>query len=74
LAEKTKGIFSKILHVLLASIITIILGLIFFMIFLWIVKTGSSLLGLGEPTADGAITAASILALATIVSAAISGS
>ncbi len=73
MAEKAKGIVSTIVHVLVASIVTIILGLVFFMIFLWIVSTGASLLGLGEPNADGAIIAAALLSFATTVSAAISG-
>ncbi len=73
MAEKAKGIVSTIVHVLLASIVTIILGLVFFMVFLWIVKTGAALVGLGEPTAEAAIIAAAILSFATTVSAAISG-
>jgi len=51
------------LFALVAAVVFIILGLIFFMIFLWIVKTGADLLDLEGLEANWAVFAAAILAL-----------
>ena len=71
MAEKVKGIIRTTLFVLVASAVFIILGLIFFMIFLWIVKTGASAVGLEGLEANWAVLAAAILTFASIVSSAI---
>ena len=71
MAEKVKGIFKTTVFVIVASVVLIILGLIYFMIFLWIVKTGSSLLGLTGLDANWAVLAAAILTFASIVGSAI---
>ena len=71
MAAKVKGIVRTTLFALVAAVVFIILGLIFFMVFLWIVKTGADLLDLGELDANWAVFAAAILASATVLGAAI---
>ena len=71
MAVKVKGIVRTTLFVLLASVVFIALGLIFFMIFLWIVKTGADLLDLEGLDANWAVFAAAILSSATVLGAAI---
>lgn len=71
MAEKVKGIVGTTLFALVAAVMFIILGLIFFMVFLWIVKTGASLLDLEGLEANWAVFAAAILASATVLGAAI---
>jgi len=71
MAAKVKGIVRTTLFAILAAAVFIILGLIFFMIFLWIVKTGADLLDLEGLNANWAVFAAAILASATIIGAAI---
>lgn len=71
LAEKVKGIVGTTLFALVAAVMFIILGLIFFMVFLWIVKTGASLLDLKGLEANWAVFAAAILSSATVLGAAI---
>ena len=71
MAEKVKGIVGTTLFALVAAVVFIILGLIFFMIFLWIVKTGASLLDLEGLEANWAVLAAAILSSATVLGAAI---
>jgi len=71
MAEKAKGFVRTIIFAVSAAVVFIILGLVFFMIFLWIVKTGASLLGLEGIEANWATFAAAILASATILGAAI---
>jgi len=71
MAEKTKEIIKITLFVIVASVVLIILGLIYFILFLWIVNTGSSLLGLEGLEANWAVFAAAILSSATILGAAV---
>ena len=71
MAQKVKGIVRTTLFALVASVVFIILGLIFFMIFLWIVKTGADLLDLEGLNANWAVFAAAILASTTVLGAAI---
>jgi len=71
MAEKVKGIVRTTVFAILAAVIFIILGLIFFMVFLWIVKTGASLVGLEGLDANWAVFAAAILSAATVIGAAI---
>ena len=71
MAAKVKGIVRTTLFAIVAAVVLIILGLIFFMIFLWIVKTGADLLDLEGLTANWAVFAAAILASATVLGAAI---
>jgi hypothetical protein len=71
MAEKVKGIVKTTLFVVVASVVFIILGLIFFMIFLWIVKTGASLLELEGLEANWAVFAAAILTFASILGSAV---
>jgi len=51
---------------IVASALLIILGLVYFMINLWIVKVGSGLLGFA-PTSDWAILAAALLTVGGVV-------
>jgi len=71
MAEKVKGIVGTTLFALVAAVMFILLGLIFFMVFLWIVKTGASLLDLEGLEANWAVFAAAILSSATVLGAAI---
>ena len=71
MATKVKGIFKTTMFALLAAAVFIILGLVFFMFYLWIVKTGASLVGLEGLEANWAVFAAAILSAATIIGAAI---
>ena len=71
MAAKVKGIVRTTLFALVAAAVFIILGLIFFMIFLWIVKTGADLLDLEGLNANWAVFSAAILSAATIIGAAI---
>lgn len=71
MTQKVKGIVGTTLFALVASVVFIILGLIFFMIFLWIVKTGADLLDLEGLEANWAVFAAAILASTTVLGAAI---
>ena len=68
---KSKGHFRTSIFAILSAVIFILLGLVFFMIYLWIVHTGASLLGLTGLDANWAVFAAAILAAATILGAAI---
>ena len=71
MAAKVRGIVRTTLFSILAATVFIILGLIFFMIFLWIVKTGADLLDLEGLDANWAVFAAAILSAATVLGAAI---
>jgi len=71
MAAKVKSIFRTTIFAILSAVIFIVLGLVFFMIYLWIVSTGASLLGLTGLDANWAAFAAAILAAATIIGAAI---
>ena len=71
MAAKVKGVLSTTLFAILSAVIFIVLGLVFFMIYLWIVSTGSSLLGLTGLDANWAVFAAAILSAATVIGAAI---
>jgi len=55
--------------VLIASVFLIFLGLVYFMVNLWIVKTGSNLLGL---TAELPVLSAALLTFAGVISSALS--
>ena len=71
MAGRAKGIVGTTVFALVAAVVFIILGLIFFMIFLWIVKTGASLLDLEGLEANWAVFAAAMLSAATVLGAAI---
>ena len=71
MAEKVKGIVETTIFALVAAVTFIILALIFFMVFLWIVKTGASLLDLEGLEANWAVLAAAMLSSATVLGAAI---
>ena len=71
MAEKVKGLLETTIFALVAAVTFIILGLIFFMVFLWIVKTGASLLDLEGLEANWAVLAAAMLSSATVLGAAI---
>ena len=61
--------FGNLVAVLISSVMLVILGLIYFMINLWIVTTGASMLGV---TADMPVLSAVLLTLAGILASALS--
>jgi hypothetical protein len=71
MAAKVKSVLRTIMFALLSAAMLIALGLVFFMIYLWIVITGASLLGLTGLDTNWAVFAAAILSAATVVGAAI---
>ncbi|HDQ05830.1 MAG TPA: hypothetical protein ENN36_03795 [Candidatus Bathyarchaeota archaeon] len=71
MAKAVKDIFKTTLFAILSAVLFIVLGLVFFMIYLWIVSTGTDLLGITGLDANWAAFAAAILAAATIIGAAI---
>jgi len=46
MGEKVRDIIRTTTFAILSAVVFIVLGLIFFMVYLWIVNTGASLLGL----------------------------
>ena len=71
MAEKVKSIVRTTVFVLVASVVFIILGLVYFMIFLWIVNTGASLLKLEGLETNWAVFAAAMLTFGSILASAI---
>ncbi len=63
---KLFGTMESIGYTIVASALLIILGLVYFMINLWIVKVGSNLLGY-NPGADWAVLSAALLTIGGVV-------
>lgn len=61
----------ELLLALVVSVLYILAGLVYFMVNLWIVKAGSSLLGYSNLSSDWAILSAVLLTFAGIVSTAL---
>jgi len=59
----------EMVSVIVASVVLILLGLVYFMINLWIVVTGAEMLGV---TADYPVLGAVLLTLASIIASALS--
>lgn len=64
------SIGEAIARVFIHSIIFILLGLIYFIVTLWIIKTGSALLNY-NPGADWAVLSAAIISCGTMIGSAI---
>ena len=71
MTQQVKGIARATMFAVLSALVFILLGLVFFMVFLWIVKTGADLLGLSGLDASWAVLAAAILSSATVIGAAV---
>jgi hypothetical protein len=71
MAQKVKGIARATMFAVLSAVVFIILGLVFFMIFLLIVKTGASLMGLEGLDANWAVFSAALLSSAVVIGAAV---
>lgn len=63
------GTLENLMSVLTSSVLLIILGLVYFMVNLWIVTTGAELLGV---TAEMPVLSAVLLTLAGIIASALS--
>lgn len=71
MSQEAKGIARATIFAVLSSVVFILLGLVFFMIFLWIVKTGASLMGLEGLEANWAVFSAALLSSAVVIGAAV---
>lgn len=66
--EKTVDIAQDLLVLVFTSLLMIVLGLLYFLITLWIVNTGAGLLGV-YPSGDFLVLTAGLLAAASMVGA-----
>lgn len=66
---KTVGLGRGLIITLAVSVLLIVVGLVYFIITLWMVTTGSKLLGL-NPSADFVVLAASLISVGSIIGSA----
>ncbi len=60
--------FATFSFIIFGSLILIIIGLLYFILTLWIVKFGANLVGYKDLSADWAVLSASIIAVGSIMS------
>ncbi|MFH1106299.1 MAG: hypothetical protein V1787_00230 [Candidatus Micrarchaeota archaeon] len=65
--KKTIGIASGLGTLVLTTMVLVALGLVYFLVSLWIIKTGAHLLGYNDLEANWAVLSAALLSVGSLV-------